>query len=173
MRYCSKCGAELADDSAFCPSCGHQVGAPVEASRRSKGGEKGEKGEKNEKDQEKGEKSEKGEGDSTGAFIGGSIIVLLGSLLLLQNYDYVSSDDFGAFFLTGIGAILLLAGILRYASGRPAAKGFLIGGVALTALGIADVGGFDEWSGAIFLIAIGIMVVVWGISTSRKNPKPP
>jgi hypothetical protein len=169
MRYCSKCGAELADDSTFCSSCGHQVGTPVESARRRERGEKGEKHEK----EEKGEKQEKGKGDSTGAFIGGSIIVLLGALLLLQNYDYLRSDDFGSFFLIGIGAILLLAGIWRYASGLRAASGFMIGGVILTALGVADMAEFDRWSGAILLIAIGVVVVLWGISASRRNPKPP
>jgi predicted RNA-binding Zn-ribbon protein involved in translation (DUF1610 family) len=172
MRYCSKCGAELADDSSFCPSCGHQAGAPVESTRRRERAEKGEKGEKHEKE-EKGEKQEKGQGDTTGVFIGGSIIVLLGSLLLLQNMDYLSSGDFGAFFLTGIGAILILAGIWRYASGLGAARGFMIGGIILTALGVGDMAEFEEWSGAILLIAIGVLVVVWGISTSRRNPRPP
>ena len=118
MRYCSKCGAEMPDDSSFCSSCGHAVGAPVEREaprQRREKHEKQEKQEKQEKDEknEKDEKGEKGEGDVSGALIGGAILILLGTVLLLNDMGYLSDADFGLYFLFGIGSILILAGLFR------------------------------------------------------------
>lgn len=181
MRYCSSCGAELSDKARFCPSCGQPVGAPVEERRpsreRRERHEKQEKQEKNEKQEkqekdEKNEKDEKGEGDISGPLIGGAILILLGSVLVLSDLDYISSTDFGSYFLFGIGAILILAGVFRRASGRPASVGYLFGGLVLCAISIGSIMDFEGWW-AIILIPLGLAVIYWGITAQRRNPRPP
>ena len=180
MRYCSKCGAEISEDSSFCTSCGHAVGAPVEREttreRREKQEkqEKREKQEKQEKDEkgEKEEKEEKGEGDVSGPLIGGAILILLGTVLLLNDMGYLSDADFGLYFLFGIGAILILAGLFRHASGRPGIAGYLFGGLVLCAISVGALLDFEGWW-AIILIPLGIAIIYWGITASRRNPRPP
>jgi hypothetical protein len=48
--------------------------------------------------------------------------------------------------------------------------GFLIGGIFLTILGIQGIFGTDFWW--IILIAIGIGLIVFGISGRKNIPKP-
>jgi len=177
MRYCSSCGAELSDKARFCPSCGQPAGSIVEERPERKSRErheKQEKGEKQEKQEkgEKNEKEEKGEGDVSGPLIGGAILILLGSLLVLSDMDYITGSDFGSYFLFGIGAVLILAGVFRRASGRSASVGYLFGGLVLCAISIGSIMDFEGWW-AIVLIPLGLAIIYWGVTAQRRNPRPP
>ena len=165
MPYCSKCGAELAADARFCAKCGQAMGEPVRATRD-------EKGEKHEKD-EMSEKGEKHEGDRSGALMGGLIIILLGTFILLSDQDMISETELWAYFLWGIGIILLLGGAWHYASGRRlSAAGYLLGGLALCILGGGTILGYENaW--AFVIVVIGIGVITMGLQARKRNPEPP
>ncbi len=168
MRYCSNCGAEIADDARFCPSCGKPAGEAGEAKKREKD-EKGEKGEKDEKD----EKGEKDEGDRTGALIGGMILILLGGLLLLGERGTIAENDIGPYFLLGIGIILLLGALWKYWTNQAgSATGLFFGGLVLTVLGIGAMSGFEH-TGAIALLIVGVAIVFFGVRAMKRNPQPP
>ena len=65
------------------------------------------------------EKNEKGRGgDITGPLTGGLILIWLGVTFFLQQNGYIASDNWWAYFLTGIGAILIIQGAMRFAKSR-------------------------------------------------------
>src|SRR5574337_888009 len=41
MAYCSKCGAQVGEQSAFCPQCGQPQGSPQSAARAAASGQAG------------------------------------------------------------------------------------------------------------------------------------
>ncbi len=171
MPYCSKCGTQIGEDSKFCPSCGTAVGAAP------KKGEKDEKNEKDEKDEksEKQEKSEKGEKEesTSGRIVGGLIVIILGVLLLLQDRGYIYSEDFWAYLLFGIGSVMLLLALMRSTSAFKGPRTApLIGGLVLCAVGLGGVIGIEHWW-AYIIVAVGIAMVVFGLSETKKNPRPP
>ena len=124
MPYCTKCGAEVDEEAAFCPKCGASRGvkeAPTEAvppgtyrRGRSEKSEKREKTEKHEK-REKTEKTEKteeyGRIGIIGQFIAGLILILVGVVLYLQVAGYVQGRAVWALFVVVVG-ILIIAGTL-------------------------------------------------------------
>jgi ribosomal protein L40E len=174
MPFCSKCGAEMADDARFCAKCGQTAAEPVRERRGEKDEkrEKEEKGEKAEK-REKEEKGEKQEGDRSGALVGGLIVILLGALILLSDQDMIPETEIWAYLLWGIGIILLAAGVLHFAGGRrPSATGYLIGGLVLCVLGAGGILGYENaW--AVVIIVIGIGVVAIGLQARKRSPEPP
>ena len=177
MPYCRKCGAEVADDNKFWPSCGTAITTVVRGKgEKSEKSEKAEKEEKHEKESEekaeKAEKHEKGE-DRSSTLVGGLILVLLGTIFILHDADMLREGRLFAHFLFGIGAILLLQAAWRYSSGlRGTAMGSLIGGLVLCLLGVGGIMGFENMF-AFVLVAIGIGVIALGISMARRNPRPP
>jgi hypothetical protein len=92
---------------------------------------------------------------------GGLILILLGVLFLLTEMDRISWADWWAYFLVGLGGILLIEALLRASSaeGRRGLGGRLIAGLILATIGGAHLSGFEEWW-PLVLIAIGIGVLV-------------
>ncbi len=169
MPFCSKCGAQVAEDSKFCPSCGTAVSAAAVTKERREKGEKEEKGEKQEKE-EKSEKHEKE--DRSGPLVGGLILILLGGLFLLQQADMLPEADIWPYFLFGIGCILLIQALLRSTGAfRGPRMGSLIGGLILCLIGLGGMVGVEEWW-PLLIIAFGVIVIVLGISAVRRSPKP-
>ena len=175
-RFCSKCGTQVVEGAVFCSSCGTPVSATVSppsaqpsptpfVQRR----EKGEKGEKREKE-EKGEKGEKG-GDRSGSLVGGSILIWLGISLYLSQVNTIPGADWWAYFLSGLGAILILQGIIRRTrSGRPF-TGSILGGAILLVIGLTSILGVrDFWP--FILVVIGVAVIYSGITARRRSPRP-
>ncbi|NWF86657.1 zinc ribbon domain-containing protein [Candidatus Bathyarchaeota archaeon] len=117
---CSKCGAKVTEEMAFCPKCG----APLKAERPPEKPAvapaptvyKGEKTEKHEKEEkgEKAEKHEKREFAFIGPLIGGLVLIFLGFMFYLQVSGLLGREIAWATFLIIVGIIVIVAGI--YAS---------------------------------------------------------
>ncbi len=128
--------------------------------------EKGEKGEKN-------EKNEKGKGgDLTGAITGGLILIWLGVTFFLSQNNYISSGNWWAYFLIGIGAILIIQGVLRFGTSRRPIFGSFIGGVVLIIIGSSAVQGFTADLWPLILVAIGAAVMLSAVVGRRRRPAP-
>ena len=137
--------------------------------RRQEKQEKNEKGERNEKN----EKNEKGRGgDLTGPITGGLILIWLGITFFLSQNNYISSDNWWAYFLMGIGAILILQGVLRFGMSRRPFIGSFIGGVVLMIIGFSFVQGFSANLWPLILVAIGAAVMLSATLGRRRRPAP-
>ena len=172
QRYCPKCGTPLAEGAAFCHSCGAPaVGASAPPAQSvATRHEKQEKGEK----REKREKSEKGEkrGDRNGPVIGGLILIWLGVTFYLAQAGTVSWTNWWAYFLLGLGAIIIGQGVLRLAGGRGPYVGSFIGGAVLMLIGYASVQPLAVELWPLILMVIGAGVILSGVAGRRRVPKP-
>jgi len=100
---------------------------------------------------------------------GGLILILLGVLFLLTEMGKIHWSDWWAYFLVGLGGILLLEALIRSfsAEGRRGAGGKVIGGLVLIVIGGTYlVGGFARWW-PLVLIAVGLGVLVSGFIRRR------
>jgi hypothetical protein len=134
-----------------------------------------EKGEKHEK-REKNEKVEKGgAGGILGPLIGGLVIIWLGTTFYLEQNGYLASDIWWAYFISGVGVILILEGVLIYARGH-VGIGPIIGGAVLAFIGVSSIATsnfrFQAQVWPLFLIGIGVLVLIGGIFSRRRVPAP-
>ncbi len=101
---------------------------------------------------------------------GGLILILLGVLFLLATLDYLSWRDWWAYFLFGLGCILILEALVRSTS--PAFRehmiGRLIGGVVLVVIGASFIFGMTNWW-PLIIIAVGVVLVVSTIWRPKKS----
>ena len=166
MPYCPKCGTEVSEDDDYCTKCRTPLKEGVVYRRIERRDEKDEKDEKN-------EKGEKGENDRFGPIIGGLIVVWLGVLLMLSNQNLIRSSDFGGYFLMGIGAILILRGLLatQESGSFDSGFGFMIGGGVMVLIGLGITFNLEDWW-AILLIGLGLVIVLRGFMERNKNPIP-
>lgn len=179
-KFCSRCGAPLAEGAAFCSSCGAPVTItapqpPPSPPRREHRGEKEEKREKHEKG-EKGEKHEKreknGEGH-LGAVVGGSILVWLGLSFYLSQIYAIHPMRWWALFLSGLGLIIIIQGLIRYSqsgSRHPLTYSLLGGALAFT-VGLASLGGM-MYIWPLVLVLLGVFIIISATSARRRAPRP-
>jgi hypothetical protein len=175
-RFCSRCGAQIPPGAGFCPNCGLAVSAgprgQAAAAPGTPFGYSGSRYEKQEK-HEKHEKNEKGRGgERTGAIIGGLILIWLGVTFFLQENNYISSGNWWAYFLMGIGAIVILQGILSYTTSRRPFIGSFIGGAVIFIIGLAFVQGFNGDLWPLFLVAIGVAILLSAVAGRQRRPAP-
>ncbi len=171
MPYCTKCGTEVSETAQFCPNCGASlrpsgfVSEPSIARRRGEKSEKQEKGEKH-------EKGEKGEGRA-GPLTGGLVLIWLGITFFLASSNYISWASWWAYFLLGLGAILLVQAAIIFATNkqRGVVYGPAIGGAVLVAIGAASILSVTNWWWLI-LVVIGIAVIASALREKGQNPKP-
>jgi hypothetical protein len=106
---------------------------------------------------------EKGRGRPYPNVIGGLILILLGVLFLLTEMGRIGWVDWWAYFLVGLGGILLLEALIRAfsAEGRRGAGGKVIAGFILIVIGGSHLIGFEHWW-PLILIAVGIGVLISG-----------
>jgi hypothetical protein len=134
--------------------------------------ERYEKYEKNEK-LEKGEKG-RGRAAIVGPITGGLISIWLGATFYLQQENLLPSDNWWAYFLAGIGAIIILQGILQYALTQRGFYGSFIGGAILLILGIAFIYNYNfSFFWPLVLVVIGIAVLASAFTARRNRPIPP
>jgi ribosomal protein L40E len=168
MPFCPKCGAEVSDEAQFCPKCGSSLREMRVIRPREEKEEKAEKAEK----EEKGEKHEKG-GGRTGPIIGGLVLILLGTTFYLATIGIIRWMDWWAYFLLGLGGILLLQAVIVSAStGRIGpAFGSLIGGGVLLVIGVTWVLGIRNWW-PLLLIALGLAIIISALRERTRSPRP-
>ncbi len=180
-RFCPRCGSQVPADAAFCPRCGAQLSATTQAptpsqpptpyySRREY--RRHEKQEKNEK-AEKGEKGRGPGGSLIGPIVGGLILIWLGVTFYLQESGVISSSNWWAYFLVGIGVILIIQGLLFYARSRRTSFGPFIGGVILILIGLTYISNYsfgNLWP--LILVAIGVAVIASAYAGRRRSPAP-
>jgi len=178
MPYCPRCGKEVKEDDIYCPQCQAplKVGRPVyrrhdEKDERDEKREKDEKGEKSEKS----EKSEKGEHEdkALGALTGGLILLWLGVSFLIREYGYVTWASWWAYFVLGVGVILILRGLMAYVktSNWHVSSGYFIGGAILALLGAGEIFNIRNWW-AVIIIVLGVYVILSGVMQRDRNPRP-
>lgn len=172
MPYCPKCGTEVTENDIFCPKCGAPIKAVETRPRREEKQEKGEKREKEEK-REKAEKHEKRGVEVTAPIVGGLILIWLGITLFLAQYGTVSWDIWWAYFLVGLGIILIIRAILFAAIAKRIglAYGSLVGGIVLLLIGSAAISGLKYWW-AVLLVALGVFVILMALLQIRRTPRP-
>jgi hypothetical protein len=178
-KFCHRCGAALADGATFCSKCGSPVMGATTQPTYTRGwerrNEKREKGEKH----EKGEKGEKGrEGDIAGALTGGLILIWLGITFYFAQVKFtfgtqtVTWTDWWGYFLLGLGVILIVQGLIRYAQHRYAWMGSFIGGAVVAVIGFASISQnmADFWP--LIFVIIGIAVLASAVFGRRRMPSP-
>jgi len=132
----------------------------------------GERAEKVEKE-EKGEKHEKGrKRDLAGTIFGGEVLIWLGISFWLAQSGTVGWNIWWAYFIAGLGALLIIQGVLRVGMRGSAYQfsGLFIGGAILLVIGLAFIYGTAlHWS--YILILLGILVIVMAIFGRRRAPR--
>jgi zinc-ribbon domain len=187
-KFCVKCGAPLTPDATFCAKCGTPV-APTSGPsatpppmwdrhayrqwrRQARADYRYEKYEKHEK-QEKREKHEKGRGGSIiSPIMGALVLIWLGTTLYLQQINYIPSSVWWAYFIAGVGIIIIAQGIMRYLEYHGPYVGSAIGGAILFLIGLAFITGlsFNFWP--LLLVAIGVALIVSAVLGRRNRPAP-
>ena len=176
--YCQRCGFPLPTGAAFCPRCGAAVtpsaaGTPAPqqppAERRHEKGEKQEKREKN----EKGEKS--AHGGMLGAIVGGLVLIWLRVTFFLEQNGNLPSNVWWAYFVVGVGLILVVEGAYIYSRGH-AGIGPMIGGAFLIFAGLSSITTNNytvpSQLGALAIVVMGVLVLIVGLTFRRRVPAP-
>lgn len=116
------------------------------------------------------EKKERHKHDPWSRMTGGLILILLGVLFLLATMEILSWGDWWAYFLVGLGAILIFEAVVRSGAPefRPHITGRLIGGAVLIVVGGSFIFGITNWWPFI-IIGVGVILVVSALWT-KKNP---
>ncbi len=97
-------------------------------------------------------------GRGTPGVTGGLILILLGVLFLLTQMDRISWADWWAYFLVGLGGILLVTGVAGL-SGRRGIGGRMIAGAVLIVIGGAHLLGLNVWW-PYLLIVLGAAMLI-------------
>lgn len=104
--------------------------------------------------------------DRYSGITGGLILILLGVLFLLSTHHYIAWYDWWAYFVMGLGVILILDFVVRAASGaeRGAHTGKLVAGAVLIVVGASHIFGMSTWW-PLILVAVGLILL---LSSLRK-----
>lgn len=124
---------------------------------------------KENQEKEKSSMERKQKHDPQSRVTGGLILILLGVLFLLATMDYILWSEWWAYFLMGLGAILILEVIIRSRSPsyRQHITGKLIGGVVLIIIGGSFVIGMSNWW-PLILIGVGVMLLFSSLWRAKK-----
>jgi hypothetical protein len=177
-RYCSSCGAQLSPGAAYCSRCGTPVsgaptsGAPPPATPPSGRYRRDYRYEKYEK-QEKREKQEKGRGGNiAGPIVGGLILIWLGATFYLQEIGFIPTTTWWAYFLAGIGGILILQGLINFGVSRRPFIGSFIGGAILLLIGLFFIANIQNIFWPLILVVIGVAILASSFTARRRTPPP-
>lgn len=156
-KFCSRCGAQISPGATFCPACGNPLGTGTQAPARHE-----------EWMHWREYRYARRRGDRSGPIVGGLIVVWLGITLFLSSAGSIRGFAFWGYFFAGMGAILIIAGALRWGvfHYRYPPVGYLIGGAFLLILGLAGIIQTAFYGPAI-LVAIGVVIIVFGAYSMR------
>ncbi len=98
--------------------------------------------------------------DHISRITGGLILIVLGVLFLLATFGHISWGDWWAYFLVGLGIILIIDVVIRSVvpEYQQDPTGKLIGGVVLIIIGGAFIFGFTRWW-PLIIIAVGVVII--------------
>jgi hypothetical protein len=104
---------------------------------------------------------------------GGLIVVWLGVVFLLRNMGFLYWRNWWAYFILGIGVILILEGIIRSAipQYRCGVIGKLVSGVILVTIGGIFIYGASDWW-PLIIIAVGLIIIfgtIWKFKSSAEG----
>jgi hypothetical protein len=129
-----------------------------------------EKGEKHEK-REKNEKGEKSGGGMLGAIVGGLVLIWLGVTFFLEQNGNLPSDIWWAYFIAGVGIILIVEGAYIYSRGH-FGVGPMIGGAFLVFGGLSAIATNNytvpSQLGALAIVVMGVLVLIVGLTYRRR-----
>jgi len=128
--------------------------------------------------EEKGEKEEKGEEESIeekfrrdpfAAIFLGLIAILAGTFFFLATRGYIKWDDWWAYFLLGLGVVLIIEALARHAvpAYRRPIFGRLIAGLVLICIGASNIYGLRDWW-PLIIVVVGILLLAYGGQRLRK-----
>ena len=110
-----------------------------------------------------------------GALVGGFILIWLGITFFLEENGNLPSDTWWAYFIGGIGVILVIQGVAIYARGRNGV-GSIIGGAILAFIGLSTIAANQFSISArlwpLLIVALGIFVLFAGLASRRRVPTP-
>jgi len=178
-KFCRHCGAEIPQDSAFCPKCGSPISfdqAGPSAQARRKKAEKGEKREKEEKGENEGEKQEEKEreGSVSGALFGGGVLIWLGVTFYLATSGQIAWSKWWLSFMSGLGVLLVLLGLYYSLRSRSLFPffGIVIGGAIILIIGLSGFYAISTELWPVMIILLGLVVILVGLFGRRRVPKP-
>jgi uncharacterized Zn finger protein (UPF0148 family) len=174
--YCHNCGLQLPAGATFCPRCGTAVYVPPAGAQQPQQQAPpyyNRRAYKEWKRQQKQERMEKGgTGFTIGPIVGGAILIWLGISFYLEQIKYFASGNWWAFFIAGLGFIIMLQGVLLYSRLHRAVIGpFLAGGI-LVLIGVAFFYSSFGNLWPLLLVVIGIAIVASAFVARRRTPNP-
>ncbi len=109
--------------------------------------------------------------DLAGAIAGGLILILLGSLLYLGENNLLSltTATWWAYFLMGLGIIIIAVGLVRYGQ-RRYFMGSFIGGAILIAVGLTGVVSSFSYVWPLILVVLGLAVIAAAMTGRGSIP---
>ena len=110
-----------------------------------------------------------------GAIVGGLVLIWLGVTFFLEQNGNLPSDIWWAYFVAGVGVILVIEGAYIYSRGHMGI-GPMIGGALLIFAGLSAVT-TDNYTipsdlGALAIVVMGVLILVVGLTFRRRVSVP-
>jgi hypothetical protein len=165
MAFCSSCGAELPAGAGFCPKCGKAAGEGFAFDGMS-GSEM-----KHARHEARRAEWSSPEFGLINAVFGGLTVILIGLALYLAASGltpYVTWTNFWAYFLLGLGILLMMRGVLTFLIRmRRDSYGNVTGGVVLMVIGGGFIaltqGGLGQYFWIMAIVAVGLLIIFAGV----------
>jgi len=179
MAFCASCGAELPPGAEFCPKCGRSAGAQAGPgpedwmSRREM-----RRMHRQERREARWAAWASPEMGLINTVFGGLVVILLGVVLYLAAAGItpqVTWSNFWAYFLLGLGLLLVIRGVLTLFARMPwDSYGNIVGGVILMVIGGAFVAatqvGWSQYLWIVAIVIIGLIIIMAGVAAYLFRP---
>jgi hypothetical protein len=104
---------------------------------------------------------------------GGLILLLIGALFLFRQNGWLPGDNLWEYLIIGIGAILIISGLVRYSNPQYRHYGYgrFIAGPLLILAGVFSLVGWSQWW-PVLLIAGGAALLIRVFIRREQNETP-